>query len=129
MASYSATVLMNGDTNFLHSYKEGDRLGYDARTILHVPAQDVDAALNRVYAIGNRHGRDALGREWSSDIRSVSIGDVIWLVTVTDEGTVGTAYAVEPVGFRALGGMPTSVEYGEVGLVRIGVARPAGVDA
>ena len=128
MASYSATVLMNGDTNYLHSYKEGDRLGYDARTILHVPAPDMDAALNRVYAIGNRQGRDSLGREWSSDIRSVSIGDVVWLTTVTENGLVSGAWAVEPVGFRLIGDMP-SARYGEVELVRIGVARPAGVRA
>ena len=125
---FSATVLMNGDTDFLHGYAEGDKLGYDVRTILTIAAEDTDDALRRVFAIGNREGRDAMGREWSSDIRSVSVGDVIWLTTIEGGRLVGTAYAIEPIGHRILDGLPAA-EYGEVGLVRIGVARPAGVSA
>ena len=124
---FSATVLLNGTSRF-QPYTEGDSLAYDVRTIMHIAAEDTDDALRQVFAVGNREGKDALGRTWSSDIRSVSVGDVIWLTTVNDGVLDGTAYAIEPIGWRILPGLP-SAAYGEVALVRIGVARPAGAVA
>lgn len=127
MTMYSAAVLLNGSSRF-QPYSDGDKLAFDARCLLLVAAEDEASALDRTYAIGNRQGRDTLRREWSSDIRSVSVGDVIRVVTVERGLLTAGNYAVEPFGFRLLPEMPDA-EYGEVALVRLGVARPAGVPA
>lgn len=122
---YSVTVLLNGTSRFA-PYSEGDALAYDARTVLSISTTSVDAALGLAFAIGNREGRDSLARLWSSDIRSVSVGDVIQIATVSGVRVHSHAYyAVEPVGFRLLDGMPGNVAFGDAHLIELGVARPA----
>ena len=126
MTTFYSSTLLNG-TSCFQPYTEGDALAYDARTVLQVEADSMVGALNRIFAIGNRQGRDAFGREWSSDIRSISVGDVIHIATINElRITNHAAYAVEPVGFRRLDSIP-SPRFGETALVELGVARPAGV--
>lgn len=123
MTAYSAAILMNGTSRFT-PYSEGDSLAYDRRCVMRVEAPSIDAALSAFFAIGNRQGRDMHGFEWSSDIRSVSVGDVIQVASVTDHEVENTAYAVEPVGFRQLAAKPEAT-YGATALAALGLARPA----
>lgn len=52
------------------------------------------AALDRAWAVGNRMGADDAGAEWPSDVRSLSVGDVL---------AIGeAAWSVAMFGFEAL---------------------------
>src|SRR6188472_3885065 len=71
---YGATVLLNADTDY-RQYNPGDALVYDNRTLLEISEDSVSEALDEAFRIGNRMGADREGTEWSSNVRSVSVGD------------------------------------------------------
>jgi hypothetical protein len=58
---------------------------------LAIDATDPTDALHETYAVGNRVGGDARGRSWPSQVRSLSVGDVL----VVEEA----AFVVAPIGF------------------------------
>jgi hypothetical protein len=66
-----------------------------------VSAPDAIHAADIMFAIGNREGRDSEGREWPSDVRSLSVGDVLYLAQGDEQKTYAVhILAVEPRGWR-----------------------------
>jgi voltage-gated potassium channel Kch len=49
-----------------------------------VEAADWTLAAEAAYAIGNRMGADTEGQEWPSDVRSLSVGDVLYVSRNSD---------------------------------------------
>lgn len=86
MNHFEVTVLINYDSDFLHGYKLGDRLGYDERTVLRIEAADEFAAAEEAFAVGNGEATDANGKLWSLDVRSFSVGDVAQVSDLVDSG-------------------------------------------
>ena len=124
---YGATVLLNADTDY-RQYNPGDALVYDNRTLLEISEDSVSEALDEAFRIGNRMGADREGTEWSSNVRSVSVGDVIYVNrTLIDEyGDVISSgmegyYSVDRLGFTRLDREPRA-EYSTEAMVRTGVA-------
>ena len=66
--------------------------------------------LARAFEIGNLRGRDDAGRLYLPQIRSVSVGDVMRV-----DGAC--CYAVDPVGYTTLQGLPGTVVWGADQLV------------
>lgn len=125
---YSATVLLNGNPEAMHrGYEAGDQLAFDARTVLALECVSVGEALDRAFEVGNRMAQDQTARSWSPDVRSVSVGDVIYVTRVTSNSagvrtSFGGAFAVARVGFTKLAAIPMA-GYGPHVLVALGVAR------
>lgn len=91
MTTYLVTPLINiGASNFT-GFTPEHPLSYDPRLMLTVEADDVEAAGSAAFKVGNRMAADANGREWPSDVRSLSVGDVL---VIEDR-----VLAIEPVGF------------------------------
>lgn len=56
-------------------------------------------AVEKMFTVGNRMAPDAAGREWPSDVRSLSVGDV---VTLIPRGPGLHTFACERMGWREL---------------------------
>lgn len=72
--------------------------------------QDLEV-LERAFEIGNLRGRDDAGRLYLPQIQSVSVVDVVRVDGVC-------CYAVDPVGYTTLQGLPGTVVWGADQLVR-----------
>ncbi|MET7490534.1 hypothetical protein [Streptomyces sp. NPDC005538] len=84
--AYTATVYMNTDRDNYDGYEPHHPLAAATRTdgsplrlVFHASDRitDHEAAADAAYTVGNRQGADDNGQRWPTDIRSVSIGDVI----------------------------------------------------
>ena len=79
MKKYTIQVLLNVAERpgvMLDGWQQGDEIATYDHDLL-VIAGDPYAAAEKVFAIGNRQGEDMTGRIWASDIRSLSVGDVL----------------------------------------------------
>lgn len=77
---YVVQVYMNtrdDGENFLHGYTPGDPMATADDLRLVVEAESMMHACEAVFTVGNRMDADAEGRTWPSDVRSVSVGDVV----------------------------------------------------
>lgn len=80
MTRYHATVLLNLTSHFGDAIAGRDLFVSLAETTsIVVDAAAPANALEAVFAVGNQMGRDANGKEWSPDVRSMSTGDVVIL--------------------------------------------------
>lgn len=82
--------------------------------VLAIDAADPTDALYGAYAVGNRMEADAHGRSWPSQVRSLSVGDVLVVE--------GAAFVVAPVGFTPIDAKQVSRA------CREGVRRPELLD-
>ena len=91
MVNYEVAVLLNeGEGRFWNYEPAHDRLVLGPT--FRVEAPNIDAALGRAWEIGNK-----TDRTYPRDVRSVSVGDVLF---VADANThVGAFFAVAGVGF------------------------------
>ena len=106
-------------------WQPGTPLASSVNTVVIVKADDIPTALEKGFAIGNRMAKDELGESWSSEIRSVSVGDVAVIRPVGDNATDVTAHAVRPIGWEQvslLDVLSVSTK-GHDALVEIGAAR------
>lgn len=98
MHRYHATVLLNLTSHFQDALPDRDLVVSLAETVgFVVDAAEVPYALEALFAIGNRMGKDANGRPWSPDVRSVSTGD---MVILHDEMGKGAYWACDSEGWR-----------------------------
>lgn len=67
----NVTVYMNTDPNNFDGYKPHHALATDDDLTLLVNDEE------EAFVVGNRMGADLNGKTWPSDVRSVSVGDVI----------------------------------------------------
>ena len=67
-----------------------------------VLADSAEKAAEKMWVVGNREGEDALGRTWPSDVRSLSVGDVLHVHDIL-RGRI-TWFAVQPLGWREIEG-------------------------
>lgn len=90
------TYLNDGPGRF-DNYEAGDLLREGPTLHFDVPGTAVgwQSVLDLAWAVGNREGQDAGGQRWPSDVRSLSVADVL----VVEH----TPYAVGRVGFRPIG--------------------------
>jgi hypothetical protein len=95
MSRYTVTVFMNVDEDNFFGYKPNHPLATEDDLILTVEATDVPSASDKAFAIGNRMHADAEGVYWPSDVRSVSVGD---LIKVADAESM-TFVSVDSYGF------------------------------
>lgn len=63
-----------------------------AGPVVEIAATDAADVLDATYVVGNRMGADAHGRSWPSQVRSLSVGDVLVVE--------GSAFVVAPIGFE-----------------------------
>lgn len=77
---------------------EGYKPGHPVATVGYydVQADDHEAAANIVWVIGNRMAADDNGQNWPSDVRSMSVGDVLY---VADEDSKVMIFAVSRFGW------------------------------
>jgi hypothetical protein len=105
----------------LKGWTPGVPLAGDIRTHVEVEAQTWEEALEKVWEVGNRMGSDHPGRTWSSDVRSVSIGDVV--VLVLPETSEFRAFAVRSLGWEEVRYVDVRDVYQDGCLVKLNAAR------
>jgi hypothetical protein len=76
MPLFHITVYLNVGPDEFTGLKPGDPLATDADLQLTLTA-DPDNAAARAYVIGNRLAADDQGRRWPSDVRSMTVGDLL----------------------------------------------------
>jgi hypothetical protein len=96
-------------------YQPQHTVAHDGRLLFTVEAEDPMGALNKAWEIGNRQGADVEGRRWPSEVRSLSVGDVVYVGS-----EVRKFWAVARVGWMPVGAPDT--EYGEKALIDGGAA-------
>jgi hypothetical protein len=105
MPLFHVTVYLHvGPDNFA-GLKPGDPLATDTDLQLTVTAADPDAAAEQAYAIGNRIDTDDRDHPWPTDVRSVSVGDLLQITY--QRQTVFRA--VTAIGFHAIPEMANPV--------------------
>jgi len=107
-AVYTATVYMNTAPHSYDGYQHHHPLaeatrpdGSPLRLAFHAGSRirSHEAAADAAFTVGNRQGPDDNGLSWPTDVRSVSVGDVI-KVTGPDHWIV--YLSVDPFGFSAV---------------------------
>lgn len=83
------------DLSMFNKLQPRDRIAYVG--LFHFLADDALEAAERMFEIGNTGATDTELHEWPSDVRSMSVGD---LVCVTDEVGRKTFLACESLGWR-----------------------------
>ncbi len=93
-------ALMNDGDGRFFAYEPSDLLRVGPT--LTIDAPDVQTGLGKAYEIGNRMGADETGLTWPSDVRSLSVADVLvvsdGLKDHTDPSDI-QAFTVDHVGF------------------------------
>lgn len=114
-ALYRIAALVNVGPNRFQQHAPDDALavvtarpGSRAPLLFCVVGAQVHDALERVWDIGNRMAVDSQGNRWPRDVRSLSVGDVLAVVTTTapDTAAQGTFHAVDSLGYRAITPIP-----------------------
>jgi hypothetical protein len=91
---YTVAALINSGEGRFWKYEEGtDKLTHEVT--IRIKADDIDAALNRAFEIGNRIGYDYEDNRWPSYVRSLSTGDVL----LVDANGSTSFYTIESIGF------------------------------
>ncbi|MFF7953651.1 hypothetical protein [Streptomyces griseorubiginosus] len=118
-AAYTATVYMNtADDNF-EGYHHNQPLaevtrpdGSPLRLVFHASDRitDHEAVADAAFTVGNHQGPDANGQSWPTDVRSVSVGDVIkvtcpdhWIIHLCVD-SYGFSHVPEPTTLVNLAG-------------------------
>lgn len=100
MTRFVASVALNLDSRF-GPFEPGHRVYPLGRFVVEAPS--LAAAFEKVYSIGNRMEDDAEGRSWSSDVRSLSVGDVVGISTTDVVGEAEWSLkAVASFGFQPI---------------------------
>ncbi len=98
---HTVTIYMNVSEDNFFGYDHNDDLATADDLVLRVDTPDWCSAAERAYSIGNRAEPDTNGRSWPSDVRSVSVGDVVRVVA--DGANAIVRYtAVTDVGFELI---------------------------
>lgn len=81
-------------------YDPAHRIATDEDLLFEVTAESPQDAAERAFVIGNREGEDNNGRRWPSDVRSLSVGDVVDVSDVSAHDESGdTVWACQTVGW------------------------------
>jgi hypothetical protein len=109
-------------TSQFEPYKPGDKIatvGY-----FYVEAESFGAAADAMWVVGNKEGADADGERYPADVRSLSVGDVLFIAD--DGGMPGSGKDQADVQILAV----ARWGWTEIGLPRDGQFVPlAGTDA
>lgn len=90
-----AMTMMNETARLSRAFEPGDALVV-APTINVRDNDDAIAMLEDVWMIGNRMATDEHGQAWPSNVRSMSVGDVVVLED-------GRAFTVDMIGWNQIG--------------------------
>ena len=90
---YTVAALINEGPGMFRKF-DYDKL--DHKVTISVCADDVQHALDAAWSIGNRQGADADGNRWPSNVRSLSVADVL---IVNGAEREGESWEVVPFGF------------------------------
>ncbi|WP_326581629.1 hypothetical protein OIE69_44415 (plasmid) [Actinacidiphila glaucinigra] len=110
---YAVTVYLNtAEHHYSNGYRPGDPVAHVTRPdgtplTLTFTVLSVDDAADAAWVVGNRQGRDDTGQDWPSDVRSVSVGDV--LAVTAPRGDAVTYLAVASADFTPVGPPATIV--------------------
>lgn len=74
---YTITALINTSEDNFFGYTPEDTLTTAPNLHFEVEATSWEGAAEEAFTIGNRMARDVNGRCWPSDVRSLSVGDVV----------------------------------------------------
>ncbi len=108
MTIFKVTVWLNVETDTngaplgFFGYQPFHRLATDPRCTFHVYSEQVTAAAERVFAVGNRQYGDLHGNTWPNTFRSVSVGDVLQI----NDGGRDVWLACAPSGWTELNSRP-----------------------
>ena len=93
----------------------------DRRTTLVLEGDTPIEVAEAAWRVGNRMGADADGREWSSDVRSMCVGDVVMMRPEWGNEVEGAALQVQGAGWSEAPDM--DIRWSAEGLREIGAAR------
>ena len=103
--AYTVTVYVNTADHSFTGYKPADPMAEVTQPdgtpfpLTFTAPTTVEAAADAAFAVGNRVGRDDNGTTWPSDVRSVSVGDV---VAVSAPDATVTHLSVDSLGFTVV---------------------------
>lgn len=97
--NYRVTAYMNTDPENYAGYSRRHALANSGETY-NIQAGSPESAAERMFAVGNRVEADAEGAKWPSDIRSISVGDVLAIREADSKQYV--FYAVDSIGWQAI---------------------------
>jgi hypothetical protein len=95
MPQFHITVYLNVGPDNVAGLHPGDPVATDTDLQLTVTAAHPDAAAELAYAIGNRIDTDDNGHRWPTDVRTVSVGD---LIQITGPSSPAVFRAVAAIG-------------------------------
>ena len=104
MTTYGVVVFHDAETDFRTTAdpETADLVSdmYGSMALM-IEADSPGAAADAAYVIGNRMGADKDGKTWSPGVRSVSVGDVIFVRDLDAPlADIGEGFAVAGVGFE-----------------------------
>ncbi|MFF3256989.1 hypothetical protein ACFYWP_39815 [Actinacidiphila glaucinigra] len=103
--AYTVTVYVNTADHSFSGYKPAHPMAEVTQPdgtpfpLTFTAPTTVERAADAAFVVGNRQGCDDQGHAWPSDVRSVSVGDV---VAVTAPDTTVTHLTVDDLGFTAV---------------------------
>ena len=106
MGTYLVTANVNVTTDALDrqvGWIDGYQEGHQVATVGYftIAAETAEQAAERMYDIGNGHAFDDYGQTWPFDVRSMCIGDVLYLAEGDEHETRSVdILAVDRAGFR-----------------------------
>lgn len=105
MTNYAVTVFVNvGEGNFF-GYKPNAPMAMV--DVFSIDAADPLAAANEAWVVGNKEGKDAAGKSYPYDVRSLSTGDML---TIRDSETGAmTIVSVDSFGFGEIPEPPNPI--------------------
>jgi len=99
---YLVTALVNAEPG-MRGMRDGYEPSHKLATVgyfdIETPHDDFNEAAEAMFAIGNREGTDLNGQEWPSDVRSLSVGDLLFVSRNSD--SVYAVLSVESSGWQA----------------------------
>jgi hypothetical protein len=107
MPGYAVTVFLNTAPLSFLGLQPSDPVATDSDPTLTVVAGDPLAAAEQAFSIGNHMAADEDGRRWPTDVRSVSVGDLVgvrgpelarvWFFAVAGVGFVPVPEPTNPI--------------------------------
>lgn len=107
---YTVTGYVNVGRHPFDSYASGEPVAKVDH--FHIKGVSADHAAEGMWTVGNRMGCDIHGKSWPSDVRSLSVGDVLRVVIPSchDYPTGHVLWlAVAPTGWRELDAAPDTI--------------------
>lgn len=98
---YTVHAYVNCDRDNFSGLQPAHTLAEDGDLVFEVKGWDAIKAAKELWTVGNRMGCDIHGKEWPSDVRSLSVGDML-KIRPSDTGVEGYSvriYAIAKFGF------------------------------